>query len=94
MAVLEAVRGWEQIAGLPHINDVGKDQADEKKEEVSTEKKEDEVLDENAWTAEELEKDLDSLLNSDYVSLLLEHDEHVRTPAEGTLCKWRPPLSS
>ncbi|KAL0058582.1 hypothetical protein AAF712_010460 [Marasmius tenuissimus] len=83
MAVLEAVRGWEQIAGLQHINDVGKDQADEKKEEI--EKKDEVVLDEDAWTAEELEKDLDSLLNSDYVSLLLEHDDHVRTPIEGSL---------
>jgi protein kinase C substrate 80K-H len=26
MAVLEAVRGWEELAGLPHINDVGKDE--------------------------------------------------------------------
>ncbi|KAL0575900.1 hypothetical protein V5O48_006073 [Marasmius crinis-equi] len=85
MAVLEAVRGWEQIAGLPHINDVGKDQADEKKEEAVVEKKEEEVLDEDAWTAEELEKDLDGLLNSDYISLLLEHDEHVRNPVEGSL---------
>ncbi|KAK1230981.1 hypothetical protein PQX77_005913 [Marasmius sp. AFHP31] len=86
MAVLEAVRGWEQIAGLQHINDVGKDQADEKKEDTEIEKKQnEEVLDEDAWTAEELEKDLDSLLNSDYVSLLLEHDDHVRTPIQGSL---------
>ncbi|EEB94570.1 hypothetical protein MPER_06595 [Moniliophthora perniciosa FA553] len=27
MAVLEAVRGWEGLADLPHINDVGKDSA-------------------------------------------------------------------
>ncbi|KAF9268338.1 hypothetical protein L218DRAFT_954698 [Marasmius fiardii PR-910] len=83
MAVLEAVRGWEQIAGLKHINDVGRDE-DEKKEE---EKKEEVVQDEDddMWTVEELENDLDGLLRTDYVSLLLEHDEHVRTPVKGSL---------
>ena len=29
MAVLNAVRGWEYHAGLPHINDVGKEHEEE-----------------------------------------------------------------
>ncbi|KAG5645275.1 hypothetical protein DXG03_006577 [Asterophora parasitica] len=84
MAVLEAVRGWEELAGLPHINDVAKgseaestDAATDKEEE-----KKDEEKDENAWTAERLERDIDPLLNTDYVSLLLEHDEHIMAPHE------------
>ena len=36
MAVLEAVRGWEQLAGLPHINDVGKDSTEDSEEELGS----------------------------------------------------------
>lgn len=86
MAVLDAVRGWEYLAGLPHINDVGKDASDDKEaeggEEVSSEE---EAIPEGEWTVAELEKDLPKLLKTDYVSLLVEHDEHVRAPAEGSL---------
>ncbi|KAG7096561.1 hypothetical protein E1B28_003983 [Marasmius oreades] len=85
MAVLEAVRGWEQIAGLEHINDVGKDKEEEKEEEEKQAQPAVQEEDDGMWTAEELEQDLDELLNTDYVSLLLEHDEHVRTPVKGTL---------
>ncbi|KAJ7283361.1 glucosidase II beta subunit-like-domain-containing protein [Mycena rebaudengoi] len=92
MAVLEAVRGWEFHAGLPHIGveeDAKAAEAEASTEEAGTkeetvEKKEEEV-DDDTWTAEELEKDLDSLLETDYVSLLLEHDDHVRTPPPGSL---------
>ncbi|KAF5357648.1 hypothetical protein D9758_007540 [Tetrapyrgos nigripes] len=92
MAVLEAVRGWEYIAGLPHINDVGKNGGDS---DVSDEEagisdssenvEEEEELEEGMWTKEELDKELDDLLKSDYVSLLMEHEEHVRSPVEGSL---------
>ncbi|KAL4264047.1 Glucosidase 2 subunit beta [Pleurotus pulmonarius] len=84
MAVLEAVRGWEYLAGLPHINDVGKEdseaEGDGEVKEV-TEEPVAEVLEDGMWSEEDLEKNLDPLLNTDYVSLLLEHDEHVQTPA-------------
>ncbi|KAJ4472044.1 glucosidase II beta subunit-like-domain-containing protein [Lentinula aciculospora] len=89
MAVLEAVRGWEEMAGLPHINDVGKDSVSNEEAGVQEDTASDvaepeEALDDEMWSAEELEKDLDDLLNSDYVSLLLEHDEYVQSPTEGS----------
>lgn len=97
MAVLEAVRGWEELAKLPHINDVKKD-GDSDAEEIKDAEKVEEVeapeeeLEEGEWTAEELEKDIDPLLNTDYVSLLLEHEEHIRSPLEGSMRKcWLPP---
>ncbi|KIK65747.1 hypothetical protein GYMLUDRAFT_158799 [Collybiopsis luxurians FD-317 M1] len=89
MAVLEAVRGWEELAGLPHINDVGKETVSDEEagvdedsgKEVTSEAEEE---DDGMWSAEDLEKDLDGLLNTDYVSLLLEHDEYVQSP-EGSV---------
>lgn len=95
MAVLEAVRGWEELAGLPHINDVNKaspegddgdgdDEGDDENKEETTEN----VLDDGMWSAEKLETELNMLVASDYVSLLLEHEEHIRTPHdEGSICK-------
>jgi protein kinase C substrate 80K-H len=96
MAVLEAVRGWEYIAGLPHINDVGKDKdqdGDVSDEEAGITEDDkttvvEQELEEGMWTKEELEKDLDDLLRSDYVSLLMEHEEHIRSPAEDSMSKW------
>lgn len=87
MAVLEAVRGWEELAGLPHINDVGKDSVTEQSSEnqpadTNTASKDDEEVDEDVWTPERLENGLDHLLNVDHVSLLIAHDEHVQTPHE------------
>ncbi|EEB91037.1 hypothetical protein MPER_10676, partial [Moniliophthora perniciosa FA553] len=81
MAVLEAVRGWEELAGLPHINDVGKDSAASevvKKDETpaSTDEESEE------WTDEDIK---DILESTDYVQLLLEHDEHVRSPIPGSV---------
>ncbi|KDQ29552.1 hypothetical protein PLEOSDRAFT_1055546 [Pleurotus ostreatus PC15] len=88
MAVLEAVRGWEYLAGLPHINDVGKEdseaEGDGEVKEVTDENVA-EVLEDGMWSEEDLEKNLDPLLNTDYVSLLLEHDEHVQTPASESI---------
>ncbi|KAI1785346.1 endoplasmic reticulum protein [Ganoderma leucocontextum] len=87
MAVLEAVRGWEQLAGLPHINDVGKD--DENADELGSDEVEDvtieeEAVEEGMWTATQLEHQLDDLLKTDYDGLLIEHDKHVGTPASPT----------
>lgn len=94
MAVLEAVRGWEYLAGLPHIGveedaqvavDLSVSDEEAGIEESEEEKKEEEVAsEEEEWTAEDLETGLDDLLNTDYVSLLMAHDEHVRTPPPGS----------
>ncbi|KAG6853592.1 hypothetical protein C0991_002998 [Blastosporella zonata] len=83
MAVLEAVRGWEELSGLPHIAEAEGGEAGDNvpvKEEVTTTEDE-----ENPWTSERLTNELDMLLNGDYVSLLLEHDEHIRAPREDSL---------
>lgn len=85
MAVLEAVRGWEELAGLPHIGEVEGGEAGDDvpvNEEPATPDS-----DENPWTPERLDNELDTLLKGDYVSLLLEHDEHIRAPREGSLCQ-------
>ncbi|KAF8966482.1 glucosidase II beta subunit-like-domain-containing protein [Flammula alnicola] len=85
MAVLEAVRGWEELAKLPHINDVGKDaeSTEEVKEEESLEAEE--PLEEGMLTADQLEYQLPNLINTDYVSLLLEHEEFIQAPMEGSI---------
>jgi len=70
MAVLEAVRGWEQIAGLPHINDVKKDE-DEGGEELLPIDGQPEISD------EETERSVESILKTNRVSLLMEHDKYV-----------------
>jgi protein kinase C substrate 80K-H len=82
MAVLEAVRGWEELAGLPHINDVGKDKAAEVKSE---EKSLEESLEPDMWSTSQLESGLDDLLETDHVSLLLEHEEHIQAPPEDSV---------
>ena len=89
MAVLEAVRGWEELAGLPHINDVGKDKEVENKDEAVKEEatsETEEPLEEGMWTADQLQNQLDALLNTDYVSLLLEHEEFIQAPIDGSIC--------
>lgn len=80
MAVLEAVRGWEFYAGLPHITEVGKESESGENSESTEEKKEEEEeeqLEEGEWTKDQLENDLGALLHTDYVNLLLEHDQQV-----------------
>jgi protein kinase C substrate 80K-H len=89
MAVLEAVRGWEELAGLPHINDVGKDEA--KAEIKSEESSPEESLDPGIWSTSQLESGLNGLLDTDHVSLLLKHEEHIqgpRGPQGGPLCEY------
>ncbi|KAJ7672854.1 endoplasmic reticulum protein [Mycena rosella] len=95
MAVLEAVRGWEFLAGLPHIGVEEDAQAaadvsvSDEEAGIEPEEKKDEETDEDDWTAEDLSTGLDELLNTDYVSLLMAHDEHVRTPPPGSLLNVR-----
>ncbi|KAI0057754.1 hypothetical protein BV25DRAFT_1352121 [Artomyces pyxidatus] len=80
MAVLEAVRGWEYHAGLPHIGEAEREEGVDEDDDAAKEDAAEEVP-EGEWTAEELEHQLDTLLETDYVSLLMEHDKHVG-PAE------------
>ena len=83
MAVLEAVRGWEELAGLPHINDVGKDEA--AKAEIKSEDTLEESVDAEMWSTSELESELSGLLETDHLSLLLEHEEHIQAPQEDSV---------
>jgi protein kinase C substrate 80K-H len=78
MAVLEAVRGWEKHADLPHINDVGKEgeAAEEEKKETKTAS---ESSGEEVWTEEMLQKELKALLDTDFDSLLVDEDEYNRS---------------
>ncbi|KAF9076641.1 glucosidase II beta subunit-like-domain-containing protein [Rhodocollybia butyracea] len=90
MAVLEAVRGWEELAGLPHINDVRKDSVSDEEAGLDEDWDSDgleitEDVEDEMWTAEDLENDLDDLLNQDYISLLLEHDEYVQASSESSI---------
>ena len=83
MAVLEAVRGWEEIAGLKHIgteeDEAGSDGDEEKGEDG-------EGLEEGMWSKQELESDLDRLLETDYVGLLLEHDQYTDASPYDYMC--------
>ena len=83
MAVLEAVRGYEYYANLPHINDVKKDEPVTEAELGSDEAEAEEAAEEG-WTVEDLEQELPGLLRSDYESLLIEHEKHIGTPATST----------
>ena len=86
MAVLEAVRGWEHLAGLPHINDVAKDDDDEAElgSDDAVVEEEEEELEEGMWSELQLETMLDDLLETDYEGLLIEHDRFVGAPASPT----------
>jgi protein kinase C substrate 80K-H len=92
MAVLEAVRGWEELAGLPHINDVGKD-AEAKPETKSETSGPEEEVEPEMWSALQLEHGLDTLLKEDHVSLLLGHEEHIQAPREGSVREYFSPFS-
>lgn len=89
MGVLEAVRGWEEIAGLPHINDVGKVKDDEGESNAPKEQatNAEPVPESGEWTKAQLDTELDSLLNSDHTTLLFAHDEHISEPLEVFSCE-------
>ncbi|TEB29436.1 hypothetical protein FA13DRAFT_1863628 [Coprinellus micaceus] len=82
MAVLEAVRGWEELAGLPHINDIKKGGDAEEGGEVTTGEgeKAGEPEDDGLWTKDELDGELEDILGTDYTQLLLDHEEHINAP--------------
>ncbi|KAF9448372.1 hypothetical protein P691DRAFT_800879 [Macrolepiota fuliginosa MF-IS2] len=82
MAVLEAVRGWEEHANLPHINEVRKDDGTTEEEKKDAKEKEDEPLEEGMWSADQLKNELDGFLGTDYTSLLMQHDEYTRSGGE------------
>ncbi|KAF9651810.1 hypothetical protein BDM02DRAFT_3110284 [Thelephora ganbajun] len=69
MAVLEAVRGWEQIAGLHHINDVQKGEDEGGGEPLPS--------DGQSKISDEIERKVESVLKADRVSLLMEHEKYV-----------------
>ena len=87
MAVLEAVRGWEYFAGLPHINDVKKDESATPEELGSDDEIPVDDEDEDLLTAEQLEDSIPKLLGSDYESLLIEHEKHIGAPTDESLRK-------
>ncbi|KAH9853957.1 endoplasmic reticulum protein [Lenzites betulinus] len=86
MAVLEAVRGWEHLAGLPHINDVAKDEepAAEEGSDDAAEQESEEAEDDGLWSELQVQHQVDELLATDYDALLIEHDKHVGAPASPT----------
>lgn len=85
MAVLEAVRGWESLAGLPHINDIRKGEDSGEEKQAYTPEVEEE--DEGIWNADQIEKEFDRLLKTDHISLLLEHDKIVGHPGTQSIRK-------
>ena len=94
MAVLEAVRGWEELAGLPHINDIkkGGDAELEGGEVVTGEgEKAGEPEDDGLWTKDELDGELEDILGTDYTQLLLDHEEHINAPTGDSLRKLKSP---
>lgn len=85
MAVLEAVRGWEELAGLPHINDIKKDNVDEDDVDEGPLDDKEEVVEDGLWTPDQVESQIDGIIQTDYTALLLEHDEHINAPIEDSL---------
>ena len=80
MAVLEAVRGWEQLAQLRPVGEAEREEGsdgDEDEEPTTLIEENEEELGEGEWTSLQLETELDGLLGVDHISLLMEHDAHV-----------------
>ncbi|KAG6333511.1 hypothetical protein ID866_5574 [Astraeus odoratus] len=93
MAVLEAVRGWETLAGLPHINDVRKAEEEGSSVGATETAREDtkgEDTEEGLWSPERIERELNKLLKVDHVSLLLEHEKLVGEPSQSNLVVFDP----
>ena len=88
MAVLEAVRGWEYLAGLLHVDEAEREEGSDEKEEATADIDEvKEELEDGEWSAEQLEQQLDELLRVDHVSLLMEHDSYVDEQASVSPCE-------
>ena len=92
MAVLEAVRGWEYLAGLPHVGETEREEGsegnDEEEETTANIDEAKEVLEDGEWSAEQLEQQLDELLRVDHVSLLMEHDSYVDEETSVSPCEY------
>lgn len=87
MAVLEAVRGWEEYAGLSQNaaqNEEGEDESENSDE--GKDEEEEGTLEEGMWSAGRLDYDLDRVLNTDHVNLILEHDRHVGHQTTKSVC--------
>jgi protein kinase C substrate 80K-H len=83
MAVLEAVRGWEYLAGLPHIGEAEREEGsgEEDDEAMANTDEVKEELEDGELSTEQLGQQLDELLRVDHVSLLMEHDSYVNDNA-------------
>lgn len=93
MAVLEAVRGWEFLAGLPHIGEAEREEGSDEEDEATANTDEvKEELEDGEWSTEQLEQELDELLHVDHVSLLMEHDSYVDDNTSASPCE--PPAVS
>ncbi|KIY48740.1 hypothetical protein FISHEDRAFT_42747 [Fistulina hepatica ATCC 64428] len=86
MAVLEAVRSYEGLAGLPHVG-VEEDTAEVESEAAGETDKEDNKSAEAASESEEewSPSEVDELLKTDYISLLLAHDEYANAPEDSSI---------
>jgi len=81
MAVLEAVRGWEYLAGLPHVSETEREEGSDVEEEAAPRSDElKEEPEEGGWSVQQLEEELDELLRVDHISLLMEHDSYGDDP--------------
>lgn len=85
MAVLEAVRGWEYLAGLPPLGEAEREEGSDEEDEATAQVDEvkEEIVEEGEWS----EQQLDELLNTDHISLLMEHDSFVDEPASVSSCE-------
>jgi protein kinase C substrate 80K-H len=89
MAVLEAVRGWEYLAGLPHISEAEREEGSDEEDGATVQVDEiKEELEEGEWSVQQLEQQLDELFNVDHTSLLMEHDSYVDEPASVSPCEY------
>jgi protein kinase C substrate 80K-H len=79
MAVLEAVRGWEAIEGITSTESEAQEEPTQEPEDES---------EEAAWTEEQLEKQLDGLIEQDYLSLILSHESYLETANGASLCEY------
>ena len=90
MAVLEAVRGWEELK--PKDGEEKEAEAPSQDDEAKQEETDTEEEGEKLMTAEELPEQIESLLDTDYVGLLFQHDRHINEATQETSSTPRVPL--
>src|ERR1700761_9402650 len=74
MAVLEAVRGWEALEGLQPKGSEGDEGSSQHSKDPDSEE-----VEEGEWTEGQLEYQLPSLIDQDYLALLLSHESYLDT---------------